>query len=65
MDIPGVSFNFFQAKDVVRHPVVAHIVEAYEAFEQKESRIKKEKQQQREQQQAQLIIQSSENKNEQ
>lgn len=34
-DIPGVSFNFFQSKDVVRHPVVARIVDAYEAYEKK------------------------------
>lgn len=34
-DVDEVSFNFFQAKDVVRHPVVARIVEAYEAHEQK------------------------------
>tara|TARA_B110000211_G_scaffold235012_1_gene308410 strand:+ start:7436 stop:8578 length:1143 start_codon:yes stop_codon:yes gene_type:complete len=68
VDIPGVSFNFFQSKDVVRHPVVAHIVEAYEAFEQKENILKKEKQQKREQQQkeqAQVLIQASENKNDQ
>lgn len=32
-DIKGVSFNFFQAKDVVRHSVVARIVEAYERHE--------------------------------
>ncbi len=51
VDIPGVSFNFFQSKDVVRHPVVAHIVEAYDAWEQKENRLKVEKQQYREQQQ--------------
>jgi phosphate starvation-inducible PhoH-like protein len=44
-DIPGVSFNFFQSKDVVRHPVVARIVDAYDAFEQKENRLKIEKQQ--------------------
>jgi len=42
-DIPGVSFNFFQSKDVVRHPVVARIVEAYEAHEQKVNRIKADK----------------------
>jgi phosphate starvation-inducible PhoH-like protein len=42
-DIPGVSFNYFQSKDVVRHPVVAHIIDAYEAFEQKEKRIKEDK----------------------
>jgi phosphate starvation-inducible PhoH-like protein len=34
-DIPGVSFNFFQSKDVVRHPVVARIVEAYEKHDEK------------------------------
>ena len=44
-DIPGVSFNFFQSKDVVRHPVVARIVDAYDAFEQRENRLKAEKQQ--------------------
>lgn len=42
-DIPGVSFNFFQSKDVVRHPVVARIVEAYEAYEQKTNQLKAEK----------------------
>lgn len=31
--VEEISFNFFQAKDVVRHPVVARIVEAYEAHE--------------------------------
>ncbi len=31
--VEEVSFNFFQAKDVVRHPVVARIVEAYEEHE--------------------------------
>ncbi|MEW6992480.1 PhoH family protein [Colwelliaceae bacterium 6441] len=45
-DIPGVSFNFFQSKDVVRHPVVAHIVDAYDAHEQKMNRIKAEKKKQ-------------------
>ncbi|GIU16569.1 ATP-binding protein YbeZ [Shewanella sp. c952] len=34
-EVSEISFNFFQAKDVVRHPVVARIVEAYEAFELK------------------------------
>lgn len=31
--LPSLSFNFFQAKDVVRHPVVAQIVQAYEAWD--------------------------------
>lgn len=42
-DIPGVSFNFFQSKDVVRHPVVARIVEAYEVHEKKIARAKRER----------------------
>jgi phosphate starvation-inducible PhoH-like protein len=29
--IEGVSFTFFGSKDVVRHPLVAKIVEAYDA----------------------------------
>lgn len=29
--IKGISFNYFTAKDVVRHPLVAAIIEAYEA----------------------------------
>ncbi len=32
-DISGISFTFFTARDVVRHPLVAKIVCAYEAFE--------------------------------
>ena len=30
-DVPDISFNYFTAKDVVRHPLVAAIIEAYEA----------------------------------
>jgi phosphate starvation-inducible PhoH-like protein len=29
-DVEGVSFTFFEAKDVVRHPLVAKIVRAYD-----------------------------------
>lgn len=47
-DIPGISFNFFQSQDVVRHPVVARIVEAYDAHEQKVNRKKQQEKQQRE-----------------
>lgn len=32
-EVPEISFNFFNAKDVVRHPIVQRIVMAYEAFE--------------------------------
>lgn len=34
-EVEEISFNFFQAKDVVRHPIVARIVEAYEDHEQR------------------------------
>ncbi|GHA76457.1 ATP-binding protein [Lysobacter bugurensis] len=30
-DVNGISFTFFEARDVVRHPLVARIVNAYEA----------------------------------
>ncbi|WP_338551157.1 PhoH family protein [Roseovarius phycicola] len=30
-DIPKIAFNYFTAKDVVRHPLVAAIIEAYDA----------------------------------
>jgi len=33
-DVKGISFSFFQAGDVVRHPVVQRIVEAYEKQDQ-------------------------------
>jgi phosphate starvation-inducible PhoH-like protein len=35
-DVDGISFTFFTSRDVVRHALVAKIVRAYEAFEQKE-----------------------------
>ncbi|WP_299691735.1 PhoH family protein [uncultured Tateyamaria sp.] len=31
--VPNISFNYFTSKDVVRHPLVAAIIEAYEADE--------------------------------
>ncbi len=34
--VGGISFTFFTSRDVVRHPLVAKIVRAYEAFEQKD-----------------------------
>jgi len=33
-DIEDISFSFFSSKDVVRHPLVAQIVDAYESYEQ-------------------------------
>jgi phosphate starvation-inducible protein PhoH and related proteins len=34
-DVEGISFTFFNARDVVRHPLVQRIVLAYEAYEMK------------------------------
>ncbi|WP_407705093.1 PhoH family protein [Thalassotalea agarivorans] len=42
-DISGISFNFFMSKDVVRHPVVARIVDAYDKHEQRINKLKIEK----------------------
>ena len=36
-EVKGVSFTFFQARDVVRHPLVQKVVVAYEAYEKTES----------------------------
>lgn len=46
-DVQEISFNFFTAKDVVRHPIVQRIVQAYEAHDL-------QKEQQKEQSKAQL-----------
>ncbi len=35
-DIGGISFNFFKSKDVVRHPLVGRILNAYEDYESAE-----------------------------
>ncbi len=35
-DIEGISFTFFTSKDVVRHPIVALIIDAYERAERAE-----------------------------
>ncbi len=35
-EVSEVSFNFFHSEDVVRHPVVARIVTAYQAWEERQ-----------------------------
>jgi phosphate starvation-inducible PhoH-like protein len=30
-DIKGIHFSFFKSNDIVRHPIVQHIIEAYES----------------------------------
>ncbi|WP_420935641.1 PhoH family protein [Alteromonas sp. A081] len=42
-DVDDISFNFFSADDVVRHPVVARIVRAYEEHDAEQERIRKQK----------------------
>jgi len=37
-DVDGISFTFFSAKDVVRHPLVQRIVRAYESHAEDEGR---------------------------
>jgi phosphate starvation-inducible protein PhoH and related proteins len=37
-DVRGIAFTYFTAEDVVRHPLVARIVEAYERADQLEPR---------------------------
>lgn len=36
-DVDGISFTFFKSRDVVRHPMVQRIVDAYEHFNRPES----------------------------
>ena len=31
--VDGIGFTYFQARDVVRHPLVQRIVEAYDSFD--------------------------------
>jgi phosphate starvation-inducible PhoH-like protein len=34
-DVEGISFTFFNTRDVIRHPLVQRIVSAYEAYDKK------------------------------
>jgi phosphate starvation-inducible PhoH-like protein len=42
-DVNDISFDFFNANDVVRHPVVGRIVVAYEEFEAHEEKLRVQK----------------------
>ncbi len=57
-----ISFNFFQADDVVRHPVVARVVNAYEKWEAKDQKERKaaEARRRAERESAQLAAQEAE-----
>ncbi|WP_438865310.1 PhoH family protein [Neptunicella sp.] len=41
-DVQDISFNFFNANDVVRHPVVARIVQAYENHDLQMEKLKQQ-----------------------
>lgn len=38
--VNGISFTYFSARDVVRHPLVQRIIEAYEAFDKQQNSAK-------------------------
>ena len=42
-EVKDISFNFFTANDVVRHPVVGRIVVAYEEYDSKQEKERLEK----------------------
>ncbi|HEX7338545.1 MAG TPA: PhoH family protein [Rhodanobacteraceae bacterium] len=42
-DVDGISFTFFTSRDVVRHPLVARIVRAYEAAESRDNQARQDK----------------------
>jgi phosphate starvation-inducible PhoH-like protein len=42
-EVNDISFNFFNAHDVVRHPVVARIVQAYEEHDAEQEKLRAEK----------------------
>jgi phosphate starvation-inducible PhoH-like protein len=35
--VEGIGFTYFQARDVVRHPLVQRIVEAYDQFDKSQT----------------------------
>ena len=42
-DVKGIGFTHFQSKDVVRHPLVQRIVEAYDRFDQRQEQERQER----------------------
>lgn len=57
-DVDDLSFNFFHSEDVVRHPVVAKVVIAYEKWEEQDN---KRRQQLREEKEQQKELEKQEN----
>lgn len=46
-DVEELSFNYFKSEDIVRHPVVAKVVQAYEKWEAEDEIRRKEAAEQR------------------
>jgi phosphate starvation-inducible PhoH-like protein len=46
-DVDGISMTFFNARDVVRHPLVQRIVSAYQIWEQNQQQDQQQDQQSR------------------
>ncbi|MGL4919788.1 MAG: PhoH family protein, partial [Plesiomonas shigelloides] len=46
-DVEDISFNFLMTEDIVRHPVVARVVQAYEVWDAQDQRHREEKAEQR------------------
>ena len=44
--VDAIGFTYFESSDVVRHPVVAAIVNAYDAFDKKEAELKAQREEQ-------------------
>lgn len=49
-EVNDLSFNFFHSEDVVRHPVVAKVVMAYEAWEEQDNKRRQQLREEKEQQ---------------
>ncbi|WP_105054245.1 PhoH family protein [Aliivibrio sifiae] len=60
-EVDEISFNFFIADDVVRHPVVARIVNAYEKWEANDQKERKLEEQRRKQEREAYLIDSENN----
>ncbi|MCV2885940.1 PhoH family protein [Aestuariibacter sp. AA17] len=62
-DVNDISFNFFNANDVVRHPVVARIVRAYEEHDEEQEKVRKAKKEEQLQQRAQTSSEQKSDRN--
>ncbi|MCW9699400.1 PhoH family protein [Avibacterium sp. 20-129] len=51
-NVPELSFNYFDSKDIVRHPVVAKVVQAYDKWDEQEEIRRQERTLQRQQEQS-------------